>query len=170
MSMALPSHERDVVLRHDTTMTAAGRHVQERVGSISQTLLPWVARAALALVYLWFGIVKLAGKSEASALASALTAKTIGASHFAIAFNILAVFECVIGVLVLVPRLRVVTLSLIAVHMGIVCSPLVLVPEFAWQSFLVPTLEGQYILKNALVVAAALATCATGRTLARTEG
>jgi uncharacterized membrane protein YkgB len=40
--------------------------------------------------------------------------------------------------------------------MAIVCSPLVLVPEYTWQSFLVPTLEGQYIIKNMVIIAVAI--------------
>ncbi|MBY0376653.1 hypothetical protein K2P96_01640 [Patescibacteria group bacterium] len=31
--------------------------------------------------------------------------------------------------------------------------PLVLLPEVAWQGFMVPTLEGQYMIKNVLIIA-----------------
>jgi uncharacterized membrane protein YkgB len=41
------------------------------------------------------------------------------------------------------------------VHMAVVCSPLVLVPELTWQQPFVPTLEGQYIIKNIVIVAVA---------------
>jgi uncharacterized membrane protein YkgB len=34
-------------------------------------------------------------------------------------------------------------------------GPLFLLPDIAWQSFLAPTLEGQYIIKNIVVVALA---------------
>ena len=35
-------------------------------------------------------------------------------------------------------------------------GPLVLLPSETWQSFFVPTLEGQYIIKNLVIIAAAI--------------
>ena len=131
--------------------------LDDRAVRVCRAAHPWVARVALALVYAWFGVVKLVGRSEASALAEALTAKTIGASHFHASFVALAWVECLIGAVVLVPRIRAVALVMIGIHMAIVCSPMVLVPDLTWNGFLLPTIEGQYILKNALVVAAVLA-------------
>lgn len=116
---------------------------------------PWVARGALFVVFFWFGIVKLFGVSEAAGLAKALTAKTVGEAHFHTLFNTLAVLECVIGVLCLIPRLTRVAVTMLLTHMAIVCAPLVLVPELTWQAVLVPTMDGQYIIKNVLVIAAA---------------
>jgi uncharacterized membrane protein YkgB len=117
---------------------------------------PWAARGALFVVFFWFGVVKLIGLSEAAPLARALTAKTIGTAHFEAVFNVLAVLECVIGVLCLIPRAVRLAIVLLLFHMAVVCSPLVLVPELTWQAPLVPTMAGQYIIKNFLVVAAAL--------------
>ncbi len=116
---------------------------------------PWVARGALFIVFFWFGIVKLFGVSEAAGLAKALTAKTVGEAHFHALFNTLAVLECAIGVLCLIPRLTRVAVTMLLMHMAIVCAPLVLVPELTWQAALVPTMDGQYIIKNVLVIAAA---------------
>lgn len=113
------------------------------------------ARLALFVVFFWFGFIKLVGVSPASPLAEALTAKTIGMEYFDILFTLIALLECVIGVLFLFPRSVRVTLPLLAFHMAIVCAPLVLVPEHTWQSFLVPTLEGQYIIKNVVIIAVA---------------
>jgi len=42
------------------------------------------------------------------------------------------------------------------VHLSTTIMPLVLLPQFTWQSFLVPTLEGQYIIKNILLIVLAL--------------
>lgn len=47
------------------------------------------------------------------------------------------------------------TIALLIVHMTVACAPLVLVPELTWQSALVPTMTGQYIIKNVLVMVAA---------------
>ena len=122
---------------------------------LARKAYPWVARGALFIVFFWFGIVKLFGVSEAAGLAKALTAKTVGEAHFHALFNTLAVLECVIGVLCLIPRLTRVAVMMLLMHMAVVCAPLVLVPELTWQAVLVPTMDGQYIIKNVLVIAAA---------------
>ena len=45
----------------------------------------------------------------------------------------------------------------LAAHMVIVCSPLLLVPQMAWQRWFIPTIEGQYIIKNLALLSLALA-------------
>lgn len=112
----------------------------------------WVARASLFVIYFWFGAVKLTGLSQATPLARALTVNTIGARYFATSFIILAIIECIIGLMFLIPKLTRLTVLVALIHMVVVCSPLILVPAMAWQRFLVPTIEGQYIIKNLALV------------------
>jgi uncharacterized membrane protein YkgB len=119
-----------------------------------QTYIP-LARIALFVVFFWFGFIKLTGMSPASGLAEALTAKTIGLEWFDLSFKIIALLECVVGVLFLIPKASRIVIPLLFFHMAVVCAPLVLVPELTWQSFMVPTLEGQYIIKNIVVIALA---------------
>lgn len=116
-------------------------------------VFPVAARAALFLVYGWFGLLKLVGESPATPLAEALTRRTLGAKAFPVAFAVLSLVECVIGLLALLPAYTSVLIPLLLAHMLIVCSPLVLVPRMAWTRPLVPDLEGQYIIKNAAIVA-----------------
>lgn len=125
------------------------------------------ARLAIFVVFFWFGILKVFGLSPASPLAEALTAKTVGMQHFDLLFMVLAILECVIGLLFLFPKLTRIVVPLLLLHMVIVCSPLVLVPEYTWQAFLVPSLEGQYIIKNAVVVALAIGVAASVKPLAK---
>lgn len=119
-----------------------------------------IARAAIFIIYFYFGILKLLGDSPATPLARALVDKTLGAPHFDAAFMALAAFECVIGVLFLFPRLTRLVIPLLLIHMVIVCSPLFLVPHQAFVKPFVPTLEGQYIIKNLAIVALALGVAA----------
>ena len=114
------------------------------------------ARLALFAIYFWFGLLKILDLSPATPLARALVNKTIGASAFDTFFMLLAVSECVIGILFLLPKFTRLAVYLLLAHMAIVCSPLFLVPSMAWDSFLVPTLEGQYIIKNLALIALAL--------------
>lgn len=129
-----------------------------------RTFVP-VARISIFIVFFWFGAIKLMGLSPASPLAETLTAKTVGMEYFDLLFYVLAVLECIIGLLFLFPKATRVVIPLLLFHMAIVCSPLVLVPELTWQQFLVPTLEGQYIIKNAVVVAVAIGIAASTKPL-----
>lgn len=114
-----------------------------------------VGRFSLFVIFFWFGSIKLLGLSPASPLAEALTAKTVGMEYFNILFTFIAILECVIGLLFLFPKFVRLNIALLFFHMAIVCAPLILVPEFTWQSTFVPTLEGQYIIKNLVVIAVA---------------
>lgn len=124
-----------------------------------QTYIP-LARCAFFVVFFWFGFVKLTGLSPASPLAEALTAQTIGMAHFDLAFKALALLECIIGVLFLFPRAVRVVMPLLFFHMAVVCAPLLLLPELTWQAPFIPTLEGQYIIKNIVIIALAFGVAA----------
>lgn len=132
------------------------QHIDLKIIALLRRAFLPTARGAIFVVYFWFGILKLFDLSPASPLAAALTTQTIGADHFQLAFRILAVFECVIGVLFLFPQFTRVVIPLLVIHLVVVCSPLILLPHDAWQQFLVPTLEGQYIIKNVLIAAVAI--------------
>ena len=119
-----------------------------------------MARIAIFIIYFWFGILKLFDLSPAGPIASALVTKTIGASHFSLMFHLLAIFECLIGVLFLFPKLTRIVIPLLLLHMLIVCSPLLLLPDMTWQRAFVPTLEGQYIIKNLAIIALAIGVAA----------
>lgn len=123
------------------------------------------ARFSIFLIFFWFGLIKLLGISPAGPLAEALVAKTVGMEYFDPLFYMLAAVECVIGLLFLLPRATRIVVPLLLFHMILVCSPLLIVPEFIWQQFGVPTLEGQYIIKNAVVVAVAIGIAASAKPL-----
>lgn len=129
-----------------------------------RTFVP-VARFSIFLIFFWFGLIKLIGLSPASPLAEALTAKTVGMAYFDPLFYALAALECVIGILFLIPKATRIVIPLLLFHMAIVCSPLLLTPTYTWQQFGVPTLEGQYIIKNAVVIAVAIGIAASARPL-----
>jgi uncharacterized membrane protein YkgB len=135
-------------------------HWDEKIISFFRTTYIPLARIALFVVFFWFGIIKLTGLSPASPLAEALTAKTVGLHYFDVLFRGLSVIECLIGVLFLIPKAVRVVIPLLFVHMAIVCAPLILVPELAWQKPFIPTLEGQYIIKNLVIIAVAFGVAA----------
>lgn len=114
------------------------------------------ARIALFVVFFWFGILKVIGLSPAGALVYQLYEQTIPFLDFHTFYILFALFECLIGVLFLIPRAERVVLPLLLIHMVTTFLPLVFLPSGTWQSFLVPTMEGQYIIKNLIIVAAAI--------------
>lgn len=111
------------------------------------------ARLALFLIYFWFGLLKVLGKSPASPLVLHLLSKTLPTfppGSFLVFFG---VFEMLIGVLFLIPRFQKLSITLFALHMLSAFAPLILVPTDVWQTRWVPTLEGQYIIKNLALIA-----------------
>lgn len=109
---------------------------------------------SLAIVFFWFGILKPLGHSPAEHLV-AQTAFWFDAYWFV---PFLGYWEMTIGVMMLFPRtLR---YALILLFMQIPCTflPLVLVPDLAFDHGIWDlTLEGQYIIKNLILIAAAIA-------------
>jgi len=127
---------------------------KQLISFFKRTYIP-LARLAFFVVFFWFGFIKLIGISPAGPLAESLVAQTFGSSWFDPLFLVLALIECVIGILFLFPKTVRIIIPILFIHMIIVCSPLILLPEQTWQSFLAPTVEGQYIIKNIVIIALA---------------
>jgi uncharacterized membrane protein YkgB len=128
-------------------------------GRIVELAAKWfepAARIAIFIIYFWFGILKLVGLSPATPLATALTSHTIGMQYFTASFRALALYECLVGIFILIPAMTRISFVLIIIHMGIVSSPLVIVANVAWTHPMVPTLEGQYIIKDLAIIALAI--------------
>lgn len=125
----------------------------------------WLARLSLFIIYFCFGFLKIIGVSPANNLAIGFADK-MGMGVFANELYVaLAVVECLIGLLILIPGFTRIALFLMFGHMLLVCAPIVLYPEAVWKSPFVPNLEGQYIIKNAALVALALGLVATTKPL-----
>jgi uncharacterized membrane protein YkgB len=114
------------------------------------------ARIGLFVVFFWFGILKVIGLSPATPLVQALFEHTISFMGFPTFLVIFGLFECVIGILFLIKGCERVVIPLLFLHMITTFMPLVLLPTETWQSLFVPTLEGQYIIKNLVIIAAAI--------------
>lgn len=123
-------------------------------------------RIALGIVFLWFGALKLIpGLSPAEILAGktieALTFELVPAST---AVPVLALWEVAIGLGLLMGRWMRVTLLLLFVQMAGTVMPLLLFRSETFTQFpFAPTLEGQYIIKNIVLMAGAIVLGATVR-------
>lgn len=115
-------------------------------------------RWSLAIIFVWFGILKPLGLSAAAPLVLA-TVEWLPLLPPESWLNVIGWWEVVIGVAFLFrPTLRL-AIGLLALQMGGTFMPLVLLPEVTFQPggvpFL-PTMEGQYIIKNLLILSAAM--------------
>jgi uncharacterized membrane protein YkgB len=126
-----------------------------------------VARFSLFVVFFWFGLLKVAGLSPASGVVERLFEHTVpfmSFGNFLIAFGI---FECLIGLLFLIRGVERVVIPLLFIHMITTFGPLIFLPSETWQAFMVPTLEGQYIIKNLVIIATAIGVAAHLHPIAR---
>lgn len=114
------------------------------------------ARFSLFLVYFWFGILKVFDLSPATPLVTALQEQTIPFMNPAQFIFLFGIFEVVIGVGFLIPRLTRIVFYVFLFHMTTTIMPLFVLPHVVWEEFLVPTLEGQYIIKNIVLIALAV--------------
>jgi uncharacterized membrane protein YkgB len=119
-----------------------------------------LARIALFVVFFWFGILKVIGLSPAGIVVANLFAETIAFMDFRTFYIAFGLFECLIGILFLIKGAERVVLPLLFLHMVTTAGPLAMLPGETWQMFMVPTLEGQYMIKNIVIVALAVAVAA----------
>lgn len=117
-------------------------------------------RVALGVVFIWFGGLKVIGGSPAAELVSA-TVYVVPPDLFV---PILGVWEVLIGLCLLYRPLIRVGILLLFLQMPGTFLPIVLLPEVVFVTF--PhelTVEGQYIIKNLVIIGAALVVGGTVR-------
>lgn len=134
---------------------------EDRFESLRMLNVPF-ARLAIFVVYFWFGILKLMGVSAAGPLVTAMWAKTVPFIPLHTFMILFSGYEMLIGILFLIPRMERPAIGLLLLHVCTTAMPLVMLPGVVWQGALVPSMEGQYIIKNLVIVALALSIGAAG--------
>ncbi|MGH7826322.1 MAG: DUF417 family protein [Candidatus Binatia bacterium] len=140
---------------------------------VDRRLTGWMARYGITLlrisvgiVFFWFGFLKFfPGLSPAQDLAvQTIAVLTFGLIPTSIAVKILAAWECLIGIGLFFNLFMRGTLFLLWLQMLGAVTPLFLFPNEAFTQIpYVPTLEGQYIIKNLIIIAAGITIGATVR-------
>lgn len=120
-----------------------------------------IVRVGLGVIFLWFGALKLfPGMSPAEELVRN-TVYFVDPDWFV---PVLAIWEMAIGLGLVFNKFIRATLALLFLQMPGTALPLVLLPDVVWDSFPFGlTLEGQYIIKNLVLVGSAIALGATVR-------
>lgn len=135
--------------------------LSDRYEQVDRTITGWMARYGITLlriglgvVFIWFGALKLVpGLSPAEELVR----NTIYFIDPDIFQPILAIWEMAIGLGLLLGRFLRLTILLLFAQMGGTALPLLVLPEVVWTVFPFGlTLEGQYIIKNLVIISAAL--------------
>ena len=138
---------------------------------ISETMARWAVpavRVSFGIIFIWFGILKPIGVSSAAPLVKA-TVPWLPFFGVDAWVGIIGWWEVAIGVCFLFQRTIRVAIALLFLQMVGTFMPLVLLPDVAFQAGRLPwapTLEGQYIIKNLMIISAALV---VGGTLRRKE-
>jgi len=123
-------------------------------------------RISLGIVFFWFGVLKFfPGLSPADQLASTtITTLSLGIVPGDVAVFVLAVWECAIGLGLIFGVFLRATLLLLFLQMLGTFTPLLLFPGETFTRFpYAPSLEGQYIIKNLVLIAAGIIIGATVR-------
>lgn len=128
------------------------------LSTIDRALLRWdkkhialAARIVLAILFVWFGFLKVIHQSPAADLVEQLLTRTLPTVPFAVFFPWFGALEVLIGLLFLVPAWTRIAILLLVLHLVTTALPIVLLPDQTWQSPGILTLEGQYIVKNIAV-------------------
>lgn len=114
-------------------------------------------RFSLAIIFIWFGALKPLGLSPAEGLLKQ-TVSWLPFGEAELWLHIIGYWEVCIGVFFLWKKTNRMALCLLFVQMVGTFMPLVFLPEITFQNRnpLLLTLEGQYIIKNVLIISGAL--------------
>jgi len=142
------------------------RRSVKRIATANTTIIEWKARngmnilrVSLGIIFFWFGMLKFFhGLSAAEAIAGKTVLKlSFGYVKPAVSLPILACLECIIGLGLIFKRRLSVILVLLYFQMAGTALPLFFFPDETWTANLfAPTLLGQYIIKNIVLLSAGI--------------
>tara|TARA_B100000902_G_scaffold218359_1_gene207505 strand:+ start:350 stop:775 length:426 start_codon:yes stop_codon:yes gene_type:complete len=117
----------------------------------------YLVRIPIFIIFFWFGFLKIMDLSPAQQLVK----DTVYWMPFLSAASwtyVIGVWEVLIAICFLFKRTTLIAMILLFLQMSGTFLPLVILPEITFQNSnpLLPTLEGQYIIKNIIIITAAL--------------
>ena len=135
--------------------------IDRRIAGVMEKYGILLLRISLGVIFIWFGALKL---FDGLSPAEDLVKRTVYWFSPEVFFPILGVWEVLIGVGLLFRPLIRAALLLLFLQMPGTFLPLILLPDVCFTAF--PhalTLEGQYIIKNLILISAALVVGGTVR-------
>jgi uncharacterized membrane protein YphA (DoxX/SURF4 family) len=142
--------------------------IEKFFSKLDKKLTDWMAnygllilRISLGIVFLWFGLLKF---FKGLSPAEDLVRNTVYFIDPDVFIPILAAWESLIGIGLITGKFLRVTILLLFLQMPGTALPLLILPEKVWTIFPYGlTLEGQYIVKNLVLIGAGLVIGATVR-------
>jgi len=137
------------------------KFVKKYIDNLDLIITGWMAnygliilRIGLGIIFFWFGILKFfPGVSPAEELVR----NTIYFINPDLFLPILALWETIIGIGLITGKFMRLTLLLLFLQMPGTALPLILLPEVVWNYFPFGlSLEGQYIIKNLVLIGGGL--------------
>jgi uncharacterized membrane protein YkgB len=134
------------------------------ISTIDQQIAGWMrrwsipsVRISFGIIFIWFGILKPFDVSSAESLLKATVVwLPFGTPDFWL--KVIGWWEVTIGITFLFSRTTKIAIALLFLQMFGTFMPLIVLPEVTFQNgnILTPSLEGQYIIKNVMIISAAL--------------
>ena len=117
----------------------------------------YLVRIPIFIIFFWFGFLKIIDLSPAQQLVK----DTVYWMPFLSAENwtyVIGAWEVLIAICFLFKRTTLIAMILLFLQMSGTFLPLIILPEITFQNSnpFLPTLEGQYIIKNIIIITAAL--------------
>ena len=117
----------------------------------------YLVRIPIFIIFFWFGLLKIIDLSPAQQLVK----DTVYWMPFLSAASwtyVIGVWEVLIAICFLFRRTTLIAMILLFLQMSGTFLPLVILPEITFQNSnpFLPTLEGQYIIKNIIIITAAI--------------
>jgi uncharacterized membrane protein YkgB len=152
--MTRPTPETEVPAPPVATPTRGLAAVVDRAAEVNQRLAPTLLRMSLALVFVWFGALKVAGVSPVHDLLAA-TVPFIDAD---ILVPGLGIIEILIGLALVVGRFPRTTLLVLSGHLAGTFLTFFTATSRMWQGDnpLALTADGEFVVKNVVFISAAL--------------
>ena len=130
------------------------KEVEQKVYTFLGKYYDWLLRISLAVIYIWFGILKPFDSSPAADLV-ANSIYFLPREGF---FIFLGIWETILGIMFLIPRFTKITFWIFILHMGGTFTPFITLMDTVFIKFPFSlSLEGQYIVKNLILISAGVA-------------
>jgi uncharacterized membrane protein YphA (DoxX/SURF4 family) len=148
-------------------------NIKELYNLVDTRITEWMARygiilmrVALGIIFLWFGALKFSPGLSVSDDLATRTISMLSLNYISpsVSLPVLAAWECAIGLGLIFGKFLRVTLLLLFLQMMGTFLPLVFFLSETWTHFpYEPSLEGQYIIKNLILLGAGIVVGATVR-------
>lgn len=132
--------------------------LDQRISTLMRGFYPAAIRLSFAVIFVWFGALKPLGLSAAEPLVLKTVAwMPLFSPHTWLA--VIGFWEIAIGLFFVMQRTTRLAILLLFLQMGGTFLPLFILPEITFQAGgipLLPSMEGQYIIKNLMILSGAL--------------